>query len=311
MHVLSNQVKRNLTNEMLIMTGNKLHLSDCGYYSVIDIPSETDLQSFYNEKYFQNSKGSYQTDYSSDELLFFRNKIMQRLAAGNEISNQKRGKFLDVGCGEGFALSTLKGQGWDVCGIDYSSYGTDVHNPDCSKFLKIGDFTSLANEFVSAQEEFDLIWLINVLEHAREPEVILKHLKDILAPGGVIAITVPNDFSELQKLFLSNGLVDSPYWIAPPEHLHYFTAESLKALVGKSGFQCGDMLADFPIDWFIANEESNYISKKSAGKGAHTARLAIENLMAEKPVDQINRFYRELANLGLGRGITAFLTVRG
>ena len=289
------------------MSEKTLKTDECGYFSVIDIPSEAKLRSFYKEKYFQISSGSYQTEYTSDELKFFRNKIMQRLAASNKILNKTQGKFLDIGCGEGFTLSLLKDQGWDVCGIDYSSHGSDLHNPDCSKYIRIGDFDIIANDFVSIQEKFDLIWVVNVLEHVRDPESLLERLKDWLSPGGVAAITVPNDFSGLQNLLLSNGLVDSPYWVVPPEHLHYFTAQSLKALIEKSGFLCEDMLADFPIDWFIANEKSNYVADKSAGKDAHIARLAIENLIAENPVDKINRFYRELANIGFGRGITAFL----
>ena len=67
------------------------------------------------------------------------------------------------------------------------------------------------------------------------------------------------------------------------------------------------MTADFPIDWFLGNAESEYVSQKTKGRSAHQARIDIDTVLARLPVAAVNQFYTALANVGMGRQLTAIL----
>jgi hypothetical protein len=67
------------------------------------------------------------------------------------------------------------------------------------------------------------------------------------------------------------------------------------------------MLADFPIDWFLMHPKTNYILDPTLGREAHHSRIALEAIIAQHPLMAVNRFYRAMADIGMGRDITAFL----
>jgi hypothetical protein len=76
------------------------------------------------------------------------------------------------------------------------------------------------------------------------------------------------------------------------------------------GWDCVEMLGDFPVDWFLFHPGSNYVRDKSAGKAAHRARVQIENLINEQPIEDVIRFWSAAGKLGIGRDITAFLRTK-
>jgi hypothetical protein len=81
-----------------------------------------------------------------------------------------------------------------------------------------------------APGSFDLVHAGQVLEHLPEPLHELELLRRLLAPGGLVAIEVPNYGSISIRLgrdrFTSN---------VPPGHLNYFTPATLQRLVREAG----------------------------------------------------------------------------
>jgi hypothetical protein len=71
----------------------------------------------------------------------------------------------------------------------------------------------------------------NLLEHVIDPSETMDKATALLAEGGVIVIQVPNDFSAYQQFLLENKYIEHPFWIAYPDHLNYFTCESLNAFL--------------------------------------------------------------------------------
>src|SRR5688572_15405007 len=124
-------------------------------------------------------------------------------------------------------------------------------NPHCADALVTSDVTSLLLERVSSGRVYDLIWLSNVLEHVVDPPELMKQLHQLLADDGVVVVTVPNDFSDYHQHLLEANLIAEPFWIALPDHLAYFNAESLNAVGEATGYVCRHLVADFPIDWFL------------------------------------------------------------
>jgi hypothetical protein len=121
-------------------------------------------------------------------------------------------------------------------------------------------------------------------------------------------VTVPNDGSMLQENLYESGDIPDRFWIALPDHLAYFSADSLAATADRTGWRCLEMIGDFPVDLFLLHEGSNYIRDRSKGPAAHQARVRMELMLARLPTGRANELFRSLARAGLGRNITAFLT---
>lgn len=77
----------------------------------------------------------------------------------------------------------------------------------------------------------------------------------------------------------SKKFYEKQYFFRFPNHLHYFTAVSLKSLLNKSQFEYVDGIADFPVEWFLSNKHSNYALNPKLGKEAHHARVYLENFI--------------------------------
>jgi 2-polyprenyl-3-methyl-5-hydroxy-6-metoxy-1,4-benzoquinol methylase len=276
-----------------------------GFWEVVDKPAAARLREYYANKYYQEPKGGYASSYTPAELRYLRSKIQQRAAVVSRFA-PRSGSLLDVGCGEGFTLAYFRELGWDVKGLDYSSVGLKTNNPSCANALIVGDVFDLLQAEADSGHCYDVIWLQNVLEHVLEPVELLASLRGLVAANGVLVVAVPNDFSALQLNALNQELIESPFWVALPDHLSYFSRDSLLNLGVATGWSCEEVLADFPVDWFLYHDRSNYVRDGSAGKGAHRARVDLENLIATAPLDDVVAFYAALARVGMGRNLTAF-----
>ena len=285
-----------------------LKIHDLGFLQIDPLPTPAELTEYYEKLYYQDSKSStFQPSYSNEELQYINNKIAQK---ANFLLNKtiSSGRLLDVGCGEGFVLAFFKKLGWSVEGIDFSDFGITTYNHDLLKYFIKGDIYKILKEKTVKNEKFELIWLGNVLEHVLDPIELLVQLKMLLSNKGMLVISVPNDGSKYQEFLLNGGMVSRKWWVAYPDHLSYFNYESLLRVTDFAGFESQDLIGDFPIDFFLLHPKSNYVNDASKGKDAHKARVLFENFLGQKPLDEINAFYSQLAKIGLGRDLTIFLT---
>lgn len=101
-----------------------------------------------------------------------------------------RASALDIGCGTGGTLSTIREFAPRVIGLDRSPLAVEwarKKNPE----LKIieGDATTVATQF--PRSSFELVTLLNVLEHTwvRNEQDILRQVFEVLKPGGVVLVT--------------------------------------------------------------------------------------------------------------------------
>lgn len=95
--------------------------------------------------------------------------------------------ILDVGCGTGGNLSML---------ADFGSVVGSEFDPDAAKMAKERGVakivrSSLPNQMPFADDQFQLVTLLDVLEHIDEDQASLATLTNLLSPGGHLVMTVP------------------------------------------------------------------------------------------------------------------------
>lgn len=289
-------------------------------------PSPKELLQYYQDKYYEQSKGTYQRSYSKDEILFFKNKLHEKYLILEEIFGPERGqrkeltgrrpknresgaprRFLDIGCGEGWALDFFRKKGWLVLGLDFSESGAKMHNSHCLPFICKGNIYEEIESLLKEKRRFEVIFMEHTLEHVLDPLKLLRDAKKLLTAGGVMVVEVPNDFSTLQLHLLKKGFIKRPFWVVIPDHISYFNKKGLEALSRSAGLKAVRFSADFPIDMNLLNENTNYVECRDKGKSAHRARLEIENLMYKISPQKTNRVYEALADLGLGRNLICFI----
>lgn len=275
-----------------------------GFYSLKDAPGQEELKNYYEKKYYQEDKGAYEQSYSQEELQYLSNKIEQKYSLFRNIStNNNHQRLLEIGCGEGYCLSFFNARNWEVLGLDFSDYGLLKHNPDQIENIIIGDIYKNIQLLKSQKKTFDIIWVDNVLEHVLDPLQLLSDCNQLTSNNGVLVIEVPNDFSIIQQELKNKGIVEKDFWVVIPDHISYFNKEGLCNICKETGWYSHKIIADFPIDFNLFNSNSDYISDKNKGKGAHRQRIILDNLMHRISIEKTNNFYQSLADLGLGRQI--------
>ena len=277
-----------------------------GFYELAEKPTYDELSKYYSKKYYQENKATYSAKYENEEKKYFLNKIEQKFYfIKKRLNNQSSYSLLDVGCGEGFTLKYFDDLGWDICGVDFNIYGCKVHNPQYVNKIITGDIYDTLGKIKLNKQRFDLIWLDNVLEHVLNPLELLKLCRELGNELSFLMVEVPNDFSIPQKRALELNFIDNEFWIAVPDHISYFNKDGLIKISKESGWELEELIGDFPIDFNLFNENSNYVRDRYKGKGAHKQRYLIENLFHSISIEKTNKLYEALGDMGLGRQIIA------
>ena len=146
-----------------------------------------------------------------------------------ELYIKKKGKIhiCDVGCGPGTLLTEANKIGHNVFGIEPN---TQCHNIlSEKKFDYTGDFFPLKNDIPM---KFDAIFLLNTLEHLRDPSGVVSEAKKLLLPSGIIYISVPCIDALVNRIMHEKAGVFGGH-----SHIQFFSIKTLSLLLEKAGFK--------------------------------------------------------------------------
>jgi SAM-dependent methyltransferase len=277
-----------------------------GYLRIDPIPSENELSVFYREKYYKLvKKGGRAPELrktmspgriAQEEIKWLKGTLYQEINYTlKHILSNKSNKLLDIGCGLGIFLSFMDKAAWDVTGIEPSEDRDLKRNSRFKIFNNKLEGFLLKHPFY--KNYFDVITLINVLEHVRNPKNIIDICKKLLNPKtGYICIRVPNDFNILQK-FAEKNTNKKKWWIVTPDHINYFNLNSLQKFLETNGFKVIDKTVDFPMEMFLLMGE-DYTNNQKIGSVCHRKRV---NFELSIPYSFRRQLYRKLAELNIGR----------
>jgi SAM-dependent methyltransferase len=196
--------------------------TDCSLVFMNPMYSDQELAALYPSNYY-----SYQSPTKAHPLKHWLKKLFGYWQGTKEPAFSRAGKFLDLGCGSGAFVDTMRRRGWTSCGVEISpqasaagrACGIEIH---CGPLEQAG--------FPAAH--FDYVRASHSLEHMSDPNQVLRELNRILKPGGTLLVAVPNAAS-------LNARVFREYWwhLCPPIHSFGFSRETLGGLLRQRGFE--------------------------------------------------------------------------
>jgi glycosyltransferase involved in cell wall biosynthesis len=149
------------------------------------------------------------------------------------LSRRQPSRILDVGCADGRLGELLRLSGHTVLGVD--AMKLDGVQDRLDGFVEADLNDGLPPEVGTG---FDVVVAADVLEHVIDPTAALAQLRDVLAPGGVLMVSVPNFahwYPRLRVLFGRFGY--DRRGILDATHLRFFTRTSFEQLLESAGLR--------------------------------------------------------------------------
>ena len=158
------------------------------------------------------------------------------------------GKFLDVGTHCGFFLRHTRGRGWDAEGVEPSPVLGELAREKFGLKVKTGALESAA----FPDESFDVITLLDVIEHLHDVRTMLKEIRRIIKPDGVFFIKTPNGTYNYFKHIVFHNLLRRHNYdcFDAREHVAAYTVPTLTRLLNETGWQVIASMPSAPVQTY-------------------------------------------------------------
>jgi 2-polyprenyl-3-methyl-5-hydroxy-6-metoxy-1,4-benzoquinol methylase len=181
-----------------------------------------DPTTYYTADYFSGQRSDGYSDYRGAEQV-----LRREFARSVDFVRRFRssGRLLDLGCAYGFLLKEAQ-RHFEVSGVELAEDAAQACRQDGLHVLSgVADATNMGRI-----GEVDVITMFDVIEHLPQPRETLALCCRHLKPGGVIVITT-GDFAALAARWTGVR------WrlMTPPQHLWFFTRESLRRMSAPLG----------------------------------------------------------------------------
>lgn len=190
----------------------------CGLVQTNPRPTASGLERFYRDHY----RVFYQGATEPDAVYIANLNKDQRLAYTAKFFTEKIGlslnaTVLDYGCGEGSLFAALR-----QAGFSGAFYGVELNSSFGEYASRYGDAT--VSNSIRSRELVDLAVVNHVLEHLHDPIEILREIRGLIKPDGLLYVDVPDaeEYETIYDLHMA--------------HIFHFTERTLTNIVERAGF---------------------------------------------------------------------------
>ena len=217
------------TIQRFLYAKNRCEIFQCGRCGLGRTEvSAFDPAGYYTQAYFSGDRADGYADYVGSELVLHR-----EFARTVDFIRRYRqsGKLVEVGCAYGFFLQQAKHH-FTVSGVELADHAAAY----CRRHglaVETGTAETIAR---TEAAPFDVIVLLDVIEHLPDPHAIMTTFARALAPSGVIVLTT-GDFGSITARAAGSR------WrlMTPPQHLWFFTRESMQRLAAGAGLEIASL----------------------------------------------------------------------
>lgn len=205
--------------------------AECGLRYLNPMPDPRDLPQIYNYDVYEDSTNN--NPVLQEHFFQTLTRYSSRLS-----------RVLEIGCGTGEFLAFLESKGIESAGVEFADSAHRV------KF-KGKLYISRMEDMDIPSASFDGVLLLNVIEHLADPPDVLRKIRRMLAPGGVLLLRHPNSSLFFNRLY--RPLIEFPKFVLhrwlrrrgkktrftvvgfQNQHLFYFDRRSVTRMLEQSG----------------------------------------------------------------------------
>lgn len=215
---------------------------DCGLQFKIPAKPEVPLDAYYADTaVYQFRDDEAEADKEFARIL----QLADRELSGSRAAQGAR--LLDVGSGPGHFLRAAVRAGYRATGVELNAGLATLAAEASGAEMVVGDALALPRLLAGRERSFDVVTLLDVIEHVRDPIGLLRDAATFVAPGGVLLVYTPNHAGLIVRTAaaigaLTLGRIDGPLrGIYDCDHIVFFDPDTLRAAVRRAGLTPGAM----------------------------------------------------------------------
>ena len=154
---------------------------------------------------------------------------LEQILIGSRVDTKNALRFLDAGCFEGQFLNVVREKtNWLAFGLEPNVSAVELARSHGHQVWQ--GHAENAIDIIPNDQQFDIIYMGQTIEHMDNPVLVLRQLRLLLAPGGVLVMSTPN---------LDSRQID---WFGPtwahwhaPYHRYIFSRKGIRSLAHQVG----------------------------------------------------------------------------
>jgi 2-polyprenyl-6-hydroxyphenyl methylase/3-demethylubiquinone-9 3-methyltransferase len=126
-------------------------------------------------------------------LAFIRERCLEHFGRDGRSRAPFSGlRLIDIGCGGGLVAEPMTRLGFAVTGIDAAAEGVAVARTHARSLDLAIDYRETTVEALSGEPPFDVVLMLEIIEHVTDPRAFAADCARLLAPNGLMIVATLN-----------------------------------------------------------------------------------------------------------------------